>query len=81
MKSNSERQADYRKRRQTAGDNGERQLNTWLTTAAALALARLARHNGISRRKMLEGLILAADAATCSGLDADAVEKYHGVTA
>ena len=82
MKSNSERQADYRKRRQTAGDNGERQLNTWMTTAAALALGRLARCKGLPKRQMLEQLILSADALVCAEIDPDSEDwaKYYGVT-
>jgi hypothetical protein len=40
----AERQAAYRARRATAGDdgNGDRRLSTWVTTEADLALARLA---------------------------------------
>lgn len=54
---NAERQARYRKNRQFAGENGERQLNTWLSTGAYLALARLAKHYGVTKREMLERLI------------------------
>ena len=61
-KTAAQRQADYRGRRATAGDNGERRINTWVSTGAALALARLAQHHGLSRRELLERLVLAADA-------------------
>jgi hypothetical protein len=57
----AERQAAYRQSRPTAGENGERRINTWVTTSAALALARLARHHGVTQREMLERLIVAAD--------------------
>lgn len=83
MKSNSERQAEYRQRRKTAGDNGERQLNLWVTSGAALALARLARREGLTKRQMLERLILSADASVSAGLDPDSDDwaRYYGVTA
>ena len=45
-KTASERQKDYRNRRSMAGENGERRINTWVTTAAALALKRLAARWG-----------------------------------
>ena len=73
-KTAAQRQADYRSRRATAGDNGERRINTWVSTRAALALARLAQHYGLSRRELLERLVLAADEGIASGLDPDLVE-------
>lgn len=81
-KTNSERQAAYRARRAEAGDNGERRLNTWLSTAAALALERLARHHGLTQRAMLERLLLEARDNVTAGLDIDDPEwsKFFGVT-
>ena len=57
----AERQAAYRKNRPTAGENGERRINIWVTTAAALALVRLASRYGVTHRDMLERLIVTAD--------------------
>jgi hypothetical protein len=74
-KTAAQRQADYRSRRATAGDNGERRINTWVSTRAALALARLAQHHGLSRRELLERLVLAADEGIASGLDPDSAER------
>ncbi len=65
----AERQAAYRKARATAGENGERRINTWVATGAALALGRLARHHGVTRREMLESLITAADDKITAKLD------------
>jgi hypothetical protein len=65
----AERQAAYRKARPTAGENGERRINTWVATGAALALARLARHHGVTRREMLERLIFAADKKIAAKID------------
>jgi hypothetical protein len=87
-KTAAERQAAYRKKRPFAGaaGDGERNLNTWVSTAAALALARLARHHAVSQREVLERLILAADEAILATLNVDepAFAAYlgnQGVTA
>lgn len=82
-KTAAERQAAYRKSRDTAGDNGERRLNTWVSTGAALALARLARRSGTTQRAILEQLIQSADDEIVKGIDIDSPEwaKYFGVTA
>lgn len=78
----AERQAAYRKRRPMAGENGERRINTWVTTRAALALARLARHHGVTHREMLERLIVAADDKITAKLDpkSHAWDAYFNVT-
>jgi hypothetical protein len=82
-KTAAQRQADYRKNRATAGDNGERRINTWVTTGAALALARLSKYHGITNREILERLILAADQQRVDTLDPDTEEwaTYFSVTA
>lgn len=76
----AERQAAYRKRRATAGDNGDRRLNTWLTTGASLALARLARRYGVTQREIVEQLLLSADQDVLNTLDPDTPEwkAYFG---
>jgi len=78
----AERQAAYRDRRATAGDNGERRINTWVSTRTALALVRLARHHKLSKREVLERLVLASDEGISSGLDPDSAEwaTYFEVT-
>jgi hypothetical protein len=75
-KTAAERQAAYRKNRPYAGaeGNGERNLNVWVNTAAALALARLSRHLGLSQREVLEGLIVATDDAILAKLELDSPE-------
>ena len=81
-RSPAQRQAAYRARRSTAGDNGERRIDCWLSTAAALALARIARRRGMTQRQVLERLILKADRYILSTLDAESVEliDYLGET-
>lgn len=60
-KTAAQRQAAYRNKRPEAGDNGDRRLSSWASTAAFLALRRIAKHHGTTRRAMLEQLIIEAD--------------------
>ena len=62
-KTPAESQKEYRPQRQFAGEdgNGERRINTWVSTRAALALDRLANSYGVTKREMLEKLIIAED--------------------
>jgi len=79
----AQRQAAYRARRSGAGrdGNGERQLNMWVDTEAALGLARLARRAGVTQREMVERLVAQADKEVLAGLDPDTPgwEAYFGV--
>ena len=79
-KTAAQRQADYRARRNN-GD-GERRINTWVTSATDCALDRLAKHHRITKRHMLERLIVKADAAILRTLDLDTPDwdAYFGVT-
>ena len=56
-KTSAERQAAYRARRPMVGNNGERRLNTWVSTGTHLALERIARRDGVTQRQVLERLI------------------------
>lgn len=69
----TQRQAAYRARRATAGKdgNGERRLDMWVSTEADVALARLAYRYGVTKRQMLERLIVRADGAIVRRLDPD----------
>lgn len=81
--STAERQAKYRRSRAYAGDNGERRINTWVSSGTALALGRLAKRNGVTQREMLERLVLGADQQILSALDPESSEweEYFSVTA
>ena len=72
-KTNSERQKDYRLNRQLAGQdgNGEHQLNMWLSTAATLALNRLAVRYSVTKKGMLEKLILEKDSRVAKSFEND----------
>jgi len=78
----AERQKAYRARRREAGDNGERRLNTWISTGAALALKRLAARYGVTQREMLERLVVEEDQKILETLDSDSPEwaMYFVVT-
>ena len=78
----AERQKAYRARRLEAGDNGERRLNTWISTGAALALSRLAARYGVTQREMLERLVVEEDQKILETLDSDSPEwaMYFVVT-
>lgn len=82
-KTNAQRQADYRKRRVNAGDNGDgdQRLNTFISTKAAFALGRLARSYGVTKRDLLEKLLIEADDGVRARLgdDIDSPEwaAYH----
>ncbi len=76
-KSNAERQKAYRASRHQANDgNGQRRINTFVATKAALALNRLARHYAVTQREMLERLIEEADNALVSTMDDAQFEHY-----
>jgi hypothetical protein len=54
----AERQRKYRESRKTAGENGFRQINTWISTEAYEALRRMARRNGVTQRELIERLLV-----------------------
>lgn len=64
----AQRQAQYRKRRASAGD-GEMRINAWVASGTVLALRRLARRYGVTQREMLEQLIAGADDPIISTLE------------
>lgn len=73
---NAQRQQAYRAGRARAGDNGERRINTFVTTSAAIGLKRLAKHHGVTQREMLERLIEDADKAVSGPMDDAQFEQY-----
>ena len=72
----AERQAAYRARRDTAGvdGNGQRRVSMWLSTGAALAMARLASRYGVTQRELVEKMLLAEDARVLATLSIDTPE-------
>ena len=79
-KTSRERQAAYRSRRHDG--EGDRRLNTWLSSQAACALRRLAHHQALSQRAVLEQLVIAADQTILETFELDSPEwnRYLDVT-
>jgi hypothetical protein len=78
-KTAAERQKDYRAKRPFAGDNGERRLNTWISSSAHFALDRLAASYGVTKREMIEKLVVEEDQKAIKklgGLDSPGGEAY-----
>jgi hypothetical protein len=71
-KTAAQRQAEYRKRRDD-GD-GEYRVNSWISSKAFFALSRLARRYGVTKREMLERLIIADDDRILAGMEWDSPE-------
>ena len=72
----AERQAAYRSRRDIAGvdGNGQRRVSMWLSTGAALAMARLAYRYGVTQRQLVENMLLAEDERVLATLSIDTPE-------
>lgn len=72
----AERQKASRAKRQFGGEdgNGERQLNTWLSTHAFLALDRLATHEGMTKKEFLERLLVAEQDKVLQDMNLDSPE-------
>jgi len=79
-KTPAERQRDLRARRQFRGTdgNGEREIKVWVNTRAALALDRLANAYGVTKRELIERLVIAEEDKLLQGINSDSPEweKY-----
>lgn len=75
-KSTAERQAAYRARQDSEGadGNGQRRVSMWLSTGAALALARLARRYGVTQREFVENILIAEDERVLAAMAIDTHE-------
>lgn len=79
-KTAAERQKEYRANRQLAGENGERRVSAYVSTRGALALRRLANRYGVTKRELLERLLVAEEEKVLKGFSLDSPEgrKYLG---
>ena len=79
-KTSAQRQAAYRSRRNIG--EGLHRLNTWISTPAFCALQRLARHQGLSQRALIEQILFRIDDEAIRTLEMDTPEwdRYFGVT-
>ncbi len=74
---NAERQHQYRATRPTAGDNGERRINAFVSTGAKLALTRLAARYAVTEREMLQRLIVDAERELTDCMTDSEFEAYQ----
>lgn len=72
MATSAERQAVYREQHKASG----KRLQAWISATADKALDRLARHHGISRRAMLDELIMAVERSTIRTMSEERVSEY-----
>lgn len=76
-KTAAQRQAEYRQRRALANDGeGDVRVNTYIATAAAFALKRLAARYCVTQREMLERLIEAEDQKVSKKLSDTEFDQY-----
>lgn len=77
-KTNAERQAEYRARRYNAGPKGdpEYRINTWVSSEAHHAFERLAAHYAVTKRELLELLLVKADNDICQTFSGPEFEQY-----
>ena len=75
-KTAAERQRDYRSRRGEAGENGERRLNLWVPTGTAITLQRLATLHGVTKRQILEDLLLKEETLVTKNMTEEQFESY-----
>lgn len=73
MSSNAERQKAYRQRHQATTER----VNTVISVTAKRKLERLARHQGISQKAILEALLEAAERETIEALSAEQERRYY----
>ena len=72
----AERQRDYRARRGEAGENGERRLNLWVPTSTAMTLQRLATLRCVTKRQILEDLLLKEDTEVTKNMTDEQLDTY-----
>ena len=75
-KTTAERQATCRASRDTARVDGneQRRVSMWLSTGAALAMARLACRYGVTQRELVENMLLAEDDRVLASMTIDTLE-------
>lgn len=73
-KSPAQRQRQYR---QSTHDRKQVRINTYVSMQAGTALQRLAKHHKVTKRQMLELLILAAEDAVAEAMPAEGQSRFR----
>lgn len=76
-KTNAQRQAEYRERHLKDENRTDDRLNTLINIHAKYALARLARHYGITQRALLERLLTETDSKVANSLTGVDQSAYY----
>lgn len=74
---NAKRQAEYRQRHMKEGS--DQRLNVILGLDAKLALERMAKHDGITNKSLLERVLLEAQSRLLEAMDGEQQTRYYDV--
>ena len=74
-KDNAKRQAEYRQRHMKEGS--DQRLNVILGLDAKLALERMAKHNGVTNKNLLERVLLEAQSRLLEDMDGEQQTRYY----
>ena len=76
-KDNAKRQAEYRQRHMKEGS--DQRLNVILGLDAKLALERMAKHDGVTNKRLLERVLLEAQSRLLEDMDGEQQTRYYDV--
>ena len=76
-KDNAQRQAEYRKRHMKEGS--DQRLNVILGLDAKLALERMAKHDGVTNKSLLERVLLETQSRLLEDMDGEQQTRYYDV--
>lgn len=76
-KDNAKRQAEYRKRHMKEGS--DQRLNVILGLDAKLALERMAKHEGVTNKSLLERVLLETQSRMLEAMDGEQQTRYYDV--
>ena len=76
-KDNAKRQAEYRQRHMKEGS--DQRLNVILGLDAKLALERMAKHDGVTNKSLLERVLLEAQSRLLEDMDGEQLTRYYDV--
>ena len=74
-KDNAKRQAEYRKRHMKEGS--DQRLNVILGLDAKLALERMAKHEGVTNKSLLERVLLEVQSRLIEDMDGEQQTHYY----
>ena len=74
---NAKRQAEYRQRHMKEGS--DQRLNVILSLDAKLALERMAKHDGVTNKSLLERVLLETQSRLLEDMDGEQRTRYYDV--